>query len=165
MIWLEYKFKTKGTWLKKVFNIKFTRKKCNIMKCMSQYIRIMSLKMRWVWIWATFGIQTMYHWIGREVTKLLWQNYINGLHNTLVITVSMQWSNCMAKILITLYCNMANQSSFARYVLCHDKYDNWSLLLFGCFCPLKLWSMITKAWYIKENFVELIDHRSYNDYW
>ena len=29
------------------------------MKCMSQYLRIMSLKMRWPWIWATFGIQTM----------------------------------------------------------------------------------------------------------
>ena len=28
------------------------------MKCMSQYLRIMSLKMRWPWIWATFGIQT-----------------------------------------------------------------------------------------------------------
>ena len=28
------------------------------MKCMSQFIRIMSLKMRWVRIWATFGIQT-----------------------------------------------------------------------------------------------------------
>ena len=28
------------------------------MKCMSQYIRIMSLKMRWPCIWATFGIQT-----------------------------------------------------------------------------------------------------------
>ena len=25
---------------------------------MSQYLRIMSLKMRWPWIWATFGIQT-----------------------------------------------------------------------------------------------------------
>ena len=33
-------------------------KKCNIMKCMSQFIRIMSLKMRWVRIWATFDIQT-----------------------------------------------------------------------------------------------------------
>ena len=28
------------------------------MKCMSQYLRIMSLKMRWPWIGATFGIQT-----------------------------------------------------------------------------------------------------------
>ena len=30
------------------------------MKCMSQYLRIMSLKMRWPWIWATFGIQTRF---------------------------------------------------------------------------------------------------------
>ena len=29
------------------------------MKCLSQYLRIMSLKMRWPWIWATFGIQTI----------------------------------------------------------------------------------------------------------
>ena len=29
------------------------------MKCLSQYIWMMSLKMRWVRIWATFGIQTM----------------------------------------------------------------------------------------------------------
>ena len=29
------------------------------MKCLSQYIRMMSLKMRWVWIWATFGIQML----------------------------------------------------------------------------------------------------------
>ena len=29
------------------------------MKCMSQYLRMMSLKMRWPWIWATFGIQTI----------------------------------------------------------------------------------------------------------
>ena len=35
-----------------------TSKKCNIIKCMSQYLRIMSLKMRWLWIWASFGIQT-----------------------------------------------------------------------------------------------------------
>ena len=49
----------KGTWLEKVFSIWFTRKKCNIMKCMSQYLRIMSLKLRWVRIWATFGIQTI----------------------------------------------------------------------------------------------------------
>ena len=33
-------------------------KKCNILKCMSQYLRLMSLKMRWPWIWATFGNQT-----------------------------------------------------------------------------------------------------------
>ena len=48
---------------RKVFDFKklkkkgITSKKCNIMKCMSQYLRIMSLKMRWPWIWATFGIQ------------------------------------------------------------------------------------------------------------
>ena len=58
LIWLEYKFKKEGTWFKKVFNIKLTRKRLDKMKCMSQYIRIISLKMWWVRIWATFGIQT-----------------------------------------------------------------------------------------------------------
>ena len=58
MIWLEYEFKTKGTWLYNVFLKKKQVKKCDIIKCMSQYLRIMSLKMRWPWIWATFGIQT-----------------------------------------------------------------------------------------------------------
>ena len=60
MIWDKYKFKTEGTWLKKVFNMRLKRKKFNLKKCMSQYIRIMSLKMRWVWIWAIFDIQTKY---------------------------------------------------------------------------------------------------------
>ena len=36
----------------------------------------------------------------------------------------MKQYNCVAKIQITLYCNMANQSLFARHVLYHDKYDN-----------------------------------------
>ena len=58
MICLEYKFKMKGIWLKKVLKIRITRKKFDIIKCLSQYLRIMSLKMTWVWIWATFGIQT-----------------------------------------------------------------------------------------------------------
>ena len=62
---------------------------------------------------------------------------------------AMKQYNCVAKIQITLYCNMANRSSFTRYVLYHDKNDNWSLMLFGCFWHLELWSMITKAWYIK----------------
>ena len=44
---------------------------------------------------------------------------------------------CIAKIQITLYCNMANQSSFARYVVYHHKYDDWSLMLFGCFWHFK----------------------------
>ena len=38
------------------------------MKCMSQYLRIMSLKMRWPWIWAAFGIQTM----GRKDIAFEW---------------------------------------------------------------------------------------------
>ena len=72
-----------------------------------------------------------------------WIN-INGLHTTLVITVSKQWSNYVAKIQITLYCNMVNQSLFARYVLYHHKNDNWSLMLFGCFWRLKFQSWVYK---------------------
>ena len=41
------------------------------MKCLSQYLRIMSLKMRWVWIWATFGIQTN-AWILRPHPGHMW---------------------------------------------------------------------------------------------
>ena len=71
MIWLEYKFKKKGTWLDKFLILDLQVKKCNIMKCLCQYIWIMSLKMRWPWIWATFGIQTLsscfYRW-------KLWRN-------------------------------------------------------------------------------------------
>ena len=71
MILLEYKFKTKGTWFEKVFSIWFTRKKCNIMKCLSQYIRMMSLKMRWARIWATFGIQTLRDW-RKSCRRVFW---------------------------------------------------------------------------------------------
>ena len=39
------------------------------MKCMSQYLRIMSLKMRWPWIWATFGIQTY------VTCKVCWKDF------------------------------------------------------------------------------------------
>ena len=45
---------------------------------------------------------------------------------------AMKQYNCVTKIQITLCCNMANQSSFARYVLYHHKNDNWSLMLFVC---------------------------------
>ena len=62
---------------------------------------------------------------------------------------AMKQYTCLAKIQITLYCNMANWSLFARYVLYHHKYYNWSLMLFGCFWHLKLQCMITKACYIK----------------
>ena len=44
--------------------------------------------------------------------------------------IGMKQYNCVAKIQITLYCNMAYQSLFARYVLYYHKYDNWSLMLF-----------------------------------
>ena len=42
------------------------------MKCMSQYIRIMSLKMRWVRIWATFGIQTFIFNNSYCIHKIKW---------------------------------------------------------------------------------------------
>ena len=38
---------------------------------------------------------------------------------------AMKQYNCIGKIRITLYCNMANQSLFARYVLYHHKHDDW----------------------------------------
>ena len=72
---------------------------------------------------------------------------------------------CVAKIQISLYCNMANQSLFARYVLYHHKFDDWSLMLFGC-----IWHFETLIYeYIcvihKNNTVNVMDHRKYHDYW
>ena len=57
---------------------------------------------------------------------------------------AMKQYNCLAKINITLYCNMANRSSFARDVLYHHKNDSWSLMLFCCFWRLKLQSWVYK---------------------
>ena len=69
----------------------------------------------------------------------------NGLHTTLVISIdAMKLYNCIAKMQITLYCNMANQSLLARDVLYHHKNDNWSLMLFGCFWRFKLQSWVYK---------------------
>ena len=45
--------------------------------------------------------------------------------------------SCISKIQITLYCNMTNQSLFARYVLYHQLYKDGSLMLFGCFWCLE----------------------------
>ena len=56
------------------------------MKCMSQYIRIMSLKMRWVRIWATFGIQTIpcrRTWSITNGVQRLWQHIVETAYHWL----------------------------------------------------------------------------------
>ena len=78
---------------------------------------------------------------------------------------AMKQYTCIAKIQITIYCIMANQSLFARFVMYHHKNDNWSLILFGCFWYFE----VTISDYInlihKINTEDLIDSRSYNEYW
>ena len=169
MIWLKYKFKTKGTWLKKVLKKELQVKKCNIMKCMSQYLRIMSLKMRWPWIWATFGIQTLNTWLEHwllcpllqsilnmylHTSQKCWEWQFDDLNNKQYVWGAMvkKWINqptwptyysnhycidamkqyrCVAEIQNTLYCNMANQSLFARYccIIIRMTIDHWCCLV------------------------------------
>ena len=72
----------------------------------------------------------------QEAIAIKWMNQSKG-HTTYYSSHycidAMKQYNCIAIIQITLYCNMANQILFARYVLYHHKYDNGSLMLFGCF--------------------------------
>ena len=63
------------------------------------------------------------------VYQYKWPTYYSSQY---CIDAMLQYS-CVAKIQITLYCNMANQSLFARYVLYYHKYNNLSLMLFGCY--------------------------------
>ena len=75
---------------------------------------------------------------------------------------AMKQYSCVAKIQVTLYFNMANRSSFARYVIYHHKFYNWSLMLFVC-----IWCLDNLIYeYIsvihKNNTVELIFCKSYH---
>jgi hypothetical protein len=69
---------------------------------------------------------------------------------------AMKQSNCVAKIQVTVYCNMANRSSFARYVLYHHKNDNWWLMLFVCIWCFDNWIYEYISNIHKNNTVELI---------
>ena len=76
----------------------------------------------------------------------------------------MKQYNCVAKTQITLYCNMANQSLFSRYVWYHHKYINLSLMLFGCFSHFETLIFEYIILIHKNNTIDLIGCSFYNDY-
>ena len=102
---------------------------------------------------GAMGIKGVYHY--------KWPTYYSSHY----CIDAMKQFNCIAKIQITLYCNMANQSLFARYVLYHHKNDNWSLMLFGCFRHFETLIFEYISLIHKNNIVDVIDCRSYYDYW
>ena len=101
------------------------------------------------WEWQSDDLDNKQGVQGAMAIKWINQSKWPTYYSSHYCIKAMQQYNCIAKIQITPYCNMANQSSFARDVLHHNKNDNWSLMLFGCFWCLELWSIIRKAWYIK----------------
>ena len=70
----------------------------------------------------------------REAIAIKWMNQYkwSTYYSSHYCIDAMKQYRCVAKIGFTLYCNMANQSSFARYVLNHHKNDNWWLMLYVC---------------------------------
>ena len=71
----------------------------------------------------------------KEPFKKKWMNQSKGpttYYSSHYCINAMKQYRCVAKIQITLYCNMANWSLFARNVLNHHKNENWWLMLFVC---------------------------------
>ena len=75
---------------------------------MSQYLRIMSLKMRWPWIWATFGIQTeaIPFWDRNQLFVTLTNNYMRCCSDSLVFyfrneLLTIGWSTRITCYLLT----------------------------------------------------------------
>ena len=157
---------------------------------MSQYIRIRSLKMRWVQIWATFGILTIASIYSEHAATYLtdyweWQSddcinnqdmqgsmWIKGVYQSIwhthfschfCINAIKQYS-CIAILQITLSCNMIHQSLFARYWLYHHTYNIPSLMLFGCFWRFGATIYEYICLIHKSNIVDWKDHSSYNDF-
>ena len=85
------------------------------------------------WEWQLDNLNSKQDMRGAMVIKGFYQYKWPTYYTRYYCIDAMKQYNCIAKIQITLYCNMANQSLFARYVLYHHKNDNWSLMLFGCF--------------------------------
>ena len=94
------------------------------MKCMSQYLRIMSLKMRWPWIWATFGIQT----------KLCQYGAVFVETETGFDSVHLQSSIDTAQAGLG---KQAFEHKMAKYEIWHRAYSD--TLCWGCFPSLE-WS-------------------------
>ena len=103
----------------------------------------------------------------REAMAIKWMNQSKWptYYSSHYCIDAMKQYRCVAKIQITLYCNMAQQSLFARYVLYHHKYDNKSLMLFGCFWRFEITIYENISLIHKNNTVDLIGCSSYNEYW
>ena len=82
----------------------------------------------------------------REATAIKWMNQYKWptYYSSHYCIDAMRQYRRVAKIQVNLFCNMANQSLFARYVLYHHKSDHWSLMLFHCFWHLKFRSWVCK---------------------
>ena len=70
---------------------------------------------------------------GALVIKGFYQYKWPTFHSSHYCIVAMKQYNCVAKIQITLYCNVARHNLFARYVLYHHKYIDYILLVPCCF--------------------------------
>ena len=102
---------------------------------------------------------------GAIVIKWINQSKWSTYYSSHYCIDAMKQYRCIAKIQITLYCNMTNQSLFARYVMYNHKYNNKSLMLFGCFWHFEgtIYKYIRLIHKIKT--VEQINCHSYSDYY
>ena len=97
------------------------------------------------WEWLSNDLDNKQDVQGAMAIKWVYQSKWPTYYSSHYCIDAMKQNNCIAKIQITLYCNMANQSVCARYVLYHHKNDNWSLMLFGCIWRFETLIMRTKV--------------------
>ena len=99
--------------------------------------------------------------INDQLSFLWWYN--KYLANKLWLAM-LQW-RVICILATQLYCFIANQSLFARYVLYHHKNDNWWLMLFGCIWHFATYIYEFICFIHQNNTVNVMDHRKYHDYW
>ena len=80
------------------------------------------------------------------------------------INVMKQYT-CITKVQVTLYCNMAYQSLFARYVWHHHKFIDNVLVVLCCFWLFEATMYEYTCLIHKDNTVDLIDCSLNNDHW
>ena len=104
-------------------------------------------------VWWAMGIKGVYHYKMASIPPLSLLHQYNE-------AILAQW-----KMQVTLYCILAYQNLFARYVLYHHKYIDYVFMVLCCFWPF----LATDYDYIclikTKNTVDLIDCSSYNYYW
>ena len=99
------------------------------MKCMSQCIRIKSLKTRWVWIWATLGIETM-----GGSDKLIWSCWYPKLFGIKTLTDWLDLNKDSQKLKLWGYSCLiqTHQKCLLRYLSVAHVYP---YLVSGIFSP------------------------------